>query len=349
MPENVTFTPSLLETDCLIDVRTPLEYEDDHIPGAANIPLLSNGERVEIGTIYREKGSQEARIRALELTCERFPEIVREISSVASGRPVLVYCWRGGMRSRSVAILLESTGYTVRQLRGGYKAFRKHVTEYFERFTPPAPLFILHGMTGSGKTSFLNSLNQELFNIIDLEGLARHRGSAFGALGFENQPTQKKFETYLWNSFRTAENGRPIILEGESRRIGSVALPGELYEKMGKSVRIWCHASIETRIKQLSLEYGYEKYREEMEDALLRIRKKLGHKHYQEVRRTLDEWNVEALARELVTNYYDKLYYRNRDWTADFELSLDEPEKARESLAAFIRNFRMDSILNSAP
>src|SRR6185369_5712911 len=139
MPDKIPFSPPLLDSHCVVDCRTPLEFAEDHLPGAINVPILTNEERVEIGTIHKQIGPQQARMRALELTCGRFASMVQAITSQAAGRPVLVYCWRGGLRSLSMAILLEMTGYPVAQLIGGYKSFRGHVIAYFEAFAPPAP------------------------------------------------------------------------------------------------------------------------------------------------------------------------------------------------------------------
>src|SRR6185369_9140460 len=134
MPDKIPFSPSLLESHCVVDCRTPLEFAEDHLPGAINVPILTDEERVEIGTIHKQEGPQQARLRGLELTCGRFASMVHTITAQAGGRPVLVYCWRGGLRSLSMAILLEMTGYPVVQLQGGYKAFRGQVISFFEAF-----------------------------------------------------------------------------------------------------------------------------------------------------------------------------------------------------------------------
>lgn len=185
MHDKIEFAAQLIDTHCLIDVRTPLEFEEDHLPGAWNVPLLTNEERVEVGTIYKQIGAAEARKRGLELTCARFYSIVDRIFTLSAGRPIVVYCWRGGLRSASVVMLLETCGITARQLFGGYKAFRIHVNDYFERCDFIAPLIVMHGMTGTGKTEFINGLNPAKWATVDLEGIACHRGSAFGALGLK--------------------------------------------------------------------------------------------------------------------------------------------------------------------
>lgn len=335
MPEKIAFHPSLLDSHCVIDVRTPLEFSDDHLPGAFNVPILTNEERVEIGTIHKRQGAQPARIRALELTCNRFAAMTAEAARHADGRPILVYCWRGGLRSLSMAILLESCGYPVKQLRGGYKAFRNLVTAYFDTFTPPAPLVVLHGMTGCGKTTFINGLGCQLWSTIDLEGLASHRGSAFGSLGLDKQPSQKRFDTLLWDAFRNLPTVKPIILEGESRRIGEITLPGCLYDVMAQSCKIWCSASLETRVKRVVDEYAHQEYREAIAAALERIRKKLGGVHYAELKKMLDLWDMPGVTRGLIQHYYDKLYYKHRPWTPDAEISLESFRQGENELHSF--------------
>jgi len=335
MPEKISFTPSLLESHCVIDVRTPLEFAEDHLPGAINVPILNNEERVEVGTIHKQVGPQQARQRGLELTCGRFGSMVAEIACQAAGRPILVYCWRGGLRSLSMAILLEMTGQPVVQLRGGYKAFRGQVISYFEEFRPAAPLIVAHGMTGTGKTTFINGLDRQQWTTIDLEGLACHRGSAFGEVGLYQTLSQKHFETLLWDEFRRAPADRPIVVEGESPRIGKIALPGNLYEVMGASCKIWCSASLETRVKRLAVEYAHEEYRGAMAEALERIKKKLGGQRYAELAGLLAAWDIEGLGRGLIEYYYDKLYYKNRPWTPDVEIDLEDFKEAERLLSRF--------------
>lgn len=336
MPEKIPFTPQLIDSHCLIDVRTPLEFEEDHIPGACNVPLLSNEERVEVGTIYKQVGPNEARRRGLELTCSRFYSMVEQILSLSAGRTVVVYCWRGGLRSHSVAMLVETCGTPAFQLIGGYKAFRAHVVDYFERCSFPSPLIVMHGMTGTGKTTFINGLDKAQWATIDLEGAACHRGSAFGALGLAQNFTQKHFETILWDLFRRLPPGRAIVLEGESQRIGKYSLPGQLYQKMSESCRVWCHASLETRINRLTEEYAHLEYQADMLAALERIRKKLNGARYAELRSSIEGWDVEGIARLLIEEYYDKMYYKHRPWTPDLELEMEDFGRAEAELGKFV-------------
>jgi tRNA 2-selenouridine synthase len=333
VPVAIPFHETLLTSHCLVDVRTPLEFAEDHLPGAVNVPLLSNDERVEIGILYKQAGPHLARVRGLGLTAARFPRMVHEIAAAAGGRPILVYCWRGGLRSKTVASILELTGYQVVQLAGGYKAFRGHVTAFFEPFHPPAPLVVIHGMTGIGKTTFLDLLRARGWTVIDLEGLACHRGSAFGALGLSQEHlTQKSFETLLWDEIRRVPAGRPMMLEGESRRIGKLFLPGNLYEVMRASMKVWCTASMETRVQRLIEEYGKAEYRQGMMDALGRITRKLGGDNHRELLGYLERWELGPFMEVLMDRYYDRLYYKTRDWVEDFMISLEDFAAAADEL-----------------
>lgn len=333
MPRTIPFSPDLLDSHCLIDARTPLEFAEDHLPGAINVPILTDAERVEIGTLYKQQGPQIARVRGLELTCHRFPAIVATISEAAQGRPILVYCWRGGLRSESVAMLVEMTGTPVCKLQGGYQSYRRQVVSFFENLQLPVQLLVLHGMTGSGKTEFLQRLPAERFTVIDLEGLARHRGSAFGALGLGQQPSQKRFDSLLWNAFRQAPLDRPIVVEGESKRIGQITLPGNLYEVMAASTKIWCQVSVATRVKRLAAEYAHDAYRGPMAEALERIKKKLGGPAFAELQEKLAAWDVEGVAQGLIEHYYDKLYYRVRKWEPQATICLEDYDAAATALA----------------
>ena len=335
MPEKIPFTPQLIDSHCFIDVRTPLEFAEDHIPGAHNVPLLSNEERAEDGTIYKQIGPAEARRRGLELSCPRFYSMVDQILALAAGRPIVIYCWRGGLRSLSVAMLVEMCGTPAGQLVGGYKTFRAHVIDYFDRCDFPSRLIVMHGMTGTGKTTFINGLDPSRWAPIDLEGIACHRGSAFGALGLEQSVTQKHFETTLWDEFRRLPADRAIVLEGESQRIGKYSLPGNLYQTMAAGCKVWCHAALETRVERLTAEYARPEYREAMLDALERIKKKLAGVRYAELKSMIEGWDVAGVARGLMEEYYDKMYYKNRPWTPDLDLELEDFRQAEKELGKF--------------
>jgi tRNA 2-selenouridine synthase len=195
-------------------------------------------------------------------------------------------------------------------------------------------------MTGTGKTTFINGLDRQRWTTIDLEGLACHRGSAFGEVGLDQGLSQKRFETLLWDDFRRAPADRPIVLEGESPRIGRIALPGNLYEVMSASCKVWCHASLDTRVRRLSVEYAHEEYRQPMAAALERIKKKLGGQRYAELAGLLSDWDIEGLGRGLIEQYYDKLYYKHRPWTPDLEIDLEDYNVAERLMSEFWKSRR---------
>ena len=336
MSATAVFSEALIDSHFLVDVRTPLEFEEDHIPGAVNVPLLDNDERVEIGILYKQQGPHQARLRGLEMTAARFPAMVKTIAEMAGSRPILVYCWRGGLRSKTVTSILDLSGFHAVQLQGGYKSYRAHVSDYFDQFCPSGRMVVLHGLTGSGKTAFLLTVKTNRYTVIDLEGLARHRGSAFGALGLSQTLSQKHFESILWNELRKSPPGRPILLEGESRRIGRISLPGNFYEVMSDSCKIWCETTMETRIDRLISEYGKKEYRDEMAAALVRIKKKLGGEKYSEIAGYLESWDLRPFMKGLLDNYYDKVYYKTRDWKEDRILSLESYEEALRELDQFL-------------
>jgi len=337
LPETVPFLPDLLDSHCIIDARTPLEFAEDHLPGAHNVPLLTNEQRVEIGTLYKQQGPHVARIRGMELTAPRFPAIMHEIAAHAAGRPILVYCWRGGLRSKTVATIMDLTGFPVKQLIGGYKTYRNCVKSTFEDFTPPGPLVVLHGMTGIGKTTLLAMLAERGEAVIDLEGLARHRGSAFGSLGLsQDELTQKHFETLVWETFRNLPAGQPVYIEGESRRIGKMTLPGNLYDVMQESIKVWCTASLETRVERLTAEYGLKVYERGLTEALEKIRKRLGGEKYAEIAGYLERWEMAPFMTELIVSYYDRLYYKVREWQEDLTLCLEDFSAATDRLVTEI-------------
>ena len=333
MSRPVTFDPALLDTHCIIDARTPAEFAEDHLPGAVNLPILSDADRVLVGTCYKQEGPTPARELGLQLTCHRVFPLVQSAKQVAHGRPILVYCWRGGLRSESLTMLLTMASLPAVKLQGGYKAYRQNVCRYFEALPLPAPLLVLHGMTGSGKTELLTRLDTKRFSVIDLEGLARHRGSAFGALGLQEQPSQKQFESLLWNAFRCCSPDRAIVLEGESRRIGRVSLPGHLHERMAMETKIWCTVSVQTRVQRLANEYALKEYQQPMLEALERIKPKLEHETFTLLHDDILAWRPEAIARQLIERYYDRLYYRVRRWEPEATICLEDYALAEKKIA----------------
>ncbi len=295
----------------ILDVRSPGEYEHGHIPGAASVPLFSNEERAQVGTCYKQQGRDDAIELGLELVGTKLATFVRQAKALVSEsqwnqhltQPVRVHCWRGGMRSGSMAWLLETAGLSVVTLDGGYKAFRRWVKTTLSH---PKPIISLGGMTGTGKTQLLYALQKQGEQILDLEGLANHRGSSFGNLGLPAQPSTEHFENTVAMQWAALDASRPVWIEAESSRIGTCRIPEELFQPMMHAPVIQVERSRCERIAHLVEEYGAVE-REELISATERIRKKLGGLRTQEAIALIQQ-NHLAAAADIILDYYDKTY-----------------------------------------
>lgn len=307
---------SSLRSSIIIDVRSPAEYEHAHIPAALNLPLFDNEERAMIGTTYK-KQSREAAIKAgLPLFGNKMLSMIETVETWIAAtqkdnnltKPTLfVHCWRGGMRSAAVAWLLDLYGYKVIQLTGGYKAYRNWV---LEQFTIPYSLKVLGGYTGSGKTEILQALQEKNYAVIDLEGIAHHKGSAFGAFGQLPQPSQEMFENILAKKlFEVNKNNKPIWIEDESQRIGTVLIPTPLFHLMRNSTCYFMKIPFEQRLAFI-LE-GYGKFdAQSLIEATERIQKRLGGLETKNAVAHIMQGELKE-AFSILLKYYDKWYEKN--------------------------------------
>jgi len=287
----------------VIDVRTPAEFEHGHIPGAINIPLFTNEDRVIIGTLYKQQGKQEAMLKGMELAGPRFAEYIRMAQDIVVSDTLLVHCWRGGMRSAGMAWLFEWYGFKVYTLQKGYKAFR---TIVLETFTKPFKLTILGGRTGSGKTLILHELGKRNENILDLEKIACHKGSAFGTLGENNQPSQEMFENEFAVRLLKLQNDKPIWVEDESQNIGKRIIPNSFWAQMRQAPVFYVDLPLQKRVEYLKEEYG--KFREdELIISVEKIRKRLGYQHAKAAVEAIKSGDFKK-ACEISLVYYDKSY-----------------------------------------
>jgi tRNA 2-selenouridine synthase len=289
----------------LLDVRSPGEFQHGHWPAAHNLPLFSDEERAEVGTLYKRSSPDEALLRGLELVGPKMRMLIEESRLIAEGKEISLHCWRGGQRSQSVAWLLEKGGAKVQVIEGGYKALRAYGREQLQEM--PLDLLILGGPTGSGKTKILQAMAAKGSHFIDLEGLAHHKGSSFGALGEVPQPTVEQFENDLFAAFlRSDTAGQPLWLENESRSIGRVYIPEELWRRMLTSPVIRLEMPMDWRIEQLVADYALFP-KEDLKGAFTRISKRLGGQHVQAAHRAIDQGNF-ADAAVIALHYYDKAY-----------------------------------------
>jgi tRNA 2-selenouridine synthase len=309
---------SMMEQYPILDVRSPSEYAHAHMKNAYSLPLFTDEERKVVGTAYKQQGKQPAIKIGLNYFGVKMALMVNEVeallasSSDPTNKVVLVHCWRGGMRSAGVAWLLDLYGYTVYTLAGGYKAYRNWV---LDQFTLEYSFRVVGGYTGSGKTETLHALQALDQPIIDLEGLAHHKGSAFGNLGQPVQPSQEQFENLLAQSlYKMSEQHAYIWVEDESRRIGLVNIPAILFDQIRKSKLYFLDIPFTQRLQFILKGYGkFEK--DKLMSAILRIKKRLGGLETKTAINFLIEDDVESSFTVLL-NYYDKLYLKgahNRD------------------------------------
>ncbi|MEN9629425.1 MAG: hypothetical protein RJA10_2652 [Pseudomonadota bacterium] len=317
LPQQVAVAAALASPppyDTLIDARSPAEFAEDHLPGAVNWPVLSDDERATVGTLFVQTSPLEARKLGAALVSRNIANLVdaHVRDKPREWRP-LVYCWRGGQRSGSLALVLSQIGFRTGQLQGGYKAFRARVRDDLARHPSQFRFLVLCGRTGSGKTRLLQALREAGAQVLDLEGLAHHRGSILGGVAGLPQPTQKRFDTRVWQALAGFSPAQPVYVESESARIGNLRVPESLLQAMhaqGNVVRI--HSSDEARTAML-----LEDYHLSMQDPepLCRL-----FEHLTELqgRERVSRW--QSLARggqwaeligELMALHYDPLYERS--------------------------------------
>ncbi|MFI3330319.1 MAG: tRNA 2-selenouridine(34) synthase MnmH [Rikenellaceae bacterium] len=316
----------------ILDVRTPAEFEKGHIPGAQNLPLFTNEERVVVGTTYIQIGKEEAIEKGLEFVGPRLAQMVKDAKVLREGKTIYLYCWRGGMRSGSVAWLLSTAGLKVKLLKGGYKAFRSD----FERIlTLDWDFRMLGGSTGCGKTDILKKLVKKSEQVVDIEGIANHRGSAFGSFGMGVQPSTEHFINLLHMQFRELDNNKIVWLESESMLIGHVFLPQALYKIMTSSPQIEIKMSMEQRLDRLMVDYG--NFSPEMLiSAFTKIRKRLGFDQVKIAIDFIEEGNIREAAR-VALKYYDKAYAQSsaksqRPWRKSYTVDNDNFDKSIEEI-----------------
>ncbi len=327
----------LAKTTPVVDVRSPSEFLQGHIPGAVNIPLFDDRERAEVGTLYTQTGRNHAIIRGLDIVLPKTGKLTASIKKLHTGNSVLFYCWRGGMRSSNMAILFEKTGSQAHVLSGGYKAYRKEIRKQLDL---EARIVVLGGFTGSGKTEILQSLAKQGEQVIDLEDLASHKGSAFGGIGLPDQPTNEQFESNLYDQWRKLDRSRIIWVEDESRMIGKVTLPEPVIRKIQQQPLIILEVDKEIRVQRLVQEYaGIDD--ELLREAVKKIEKRLGILSAREALRSIREKNYATVA-ENVLSYYDKAYSYSIERRAGqlryhFPVQEFDPETIAIGLIKFVR------------
>ncbi len=326
----------LTDTLPLVDVRSPAEFAQGHIPGAVNIPLFNNDERAIVGIGYKKGGKDHAVQLGLEIVGPKLAGFVKQAKKLTPKKEILIHCWRGGMRSGSMAWLFETAGMKAFTLEGGYKAYRHYIREHFSR---PVEMIVLGGFTGSGKTDILKILEKQGEQFLDIESIAHHKGSVFGPLGQEPQPTNEQFENNLADAWLKFDFKKRIWIEDESRQLGKCVLPDPLFLQLRKAPLIKIIIPKPEREKRLVKEYGGFK-KGELKEQLLKIRERLGGQYLKEALKALENGDLQTVA-GLALRYYDKAYTHGSSQRLQenvFELTVgkDNPVENARKIVEFV-------------
>ncbi|MFC4776895.1 tRNA 2-selenouridine(34) synthase MnmH [Paenibacillus sp. GCM10023252] len=320
----------------LIDVRSEAEYEDATIPGSVNIPIFNNEERALIGTIYKQESVEAAKDRGLEVVSAKLPAFMRAIGQTEKSRKA-VFCWRGGMRSKTTATLASLLDYRMFRLVGGYRAYRKWVVERLEGYDKLQPCYVINGYTGTGKTELLNRLEALGYPVLNLERMAAHRGSIFGHVGLTPR-NQKSFESELLHALVRLERAPYLIIEAESKRVGKAVLPEFLVAAKEQGRTINLEMPIEERVANILADYRPEEHKEPCMDAFKRIEKRIHTPVAAEIKQALQQDRFDVAVRLLLLNYYDERYQHASDQYGSEPITVKAAgvEEALEQLLALL-------------
>jgi tRNA 2-selenouridine synthase len=315
-----------LDKAIAVDVRSPIEFAEGSIPGAINLPLFTDEERAEIGTIYKQVGQDAAKWKAMENVSPKIPSIMTGIKNlIDNGYVPVINCWRGGMRSKSVCTFMEYSGLSSLRLTGGYKAYRQYTLNKISEALPEKAI-VIHGKTGVGKTEVLHQLKAKGYPVLDLEGIAGHRGSIFGAIGLGEGHNQKTFDALLFSELTQIKDYPYFLMEAESKRIGRIVQPQELLEKKENGHHLYLDASINRRVELIVGEYvqPYSTeswFKEKVQNGLNMIGKRMKNPHMQnEMNLSFLEEDWFSLIKILLEDYYDPRYdFKRSEYVESFE------------------------------
>jgi tRNA 2-selenouridine synthase len=300
----------LQDFDAVIDARSEAEYAEDHLPGAINWPSLDNAQRHEVGTLYKQVSPFDARKRGAALVAANIARhIEREVMDKPKGWKPLVYCWRGGQRSGSLSLVLGQIGFGVQIIEGGYKAFRAALLAELPALAQRLQYRVICGPTGSGKTRLLQALEAAGAQVLDLEALASHRSSVLGLIPGQPQPTQKRFDTLVWEKLRSFDAALPVYVESESKKVGNVAVPEALITAMRASPCLRLELSEDERVKLLLEDYAFfSEDRDFFCDRLAALKEIRGRDVVEGWQQKVRAGDVESVVRELLVKHYDPGY-----------------------------------------
>jgi len=338
MFEDITINEAARLSNTLwVDLRSENEYAEDTIPGSVNLPVLNNEERALVGASYHHDGPDASRRLALQLAAPKLPAKIRELDSLAGEKNLVVFCWRGGERSRFMASVLDTMGYRVYRVIGGYKSYRRYVNEFLEQEELTQRAVVLHGLTGVGKTEVLLQLGRKGLPVLDLEGLARHRGSVFGKIGLPPSPSQKSFESSIILFLTSIGDKGVFIVECESRRVGNLLVPPPMMNAIRNGIRVLLYAPLAERVRRIREIYtsGPGDNVKQLQEATSSLVKRIGRVKVEELNRMLEERNFDPVFSFLLKYYYDPLYKYPEGPSPDYSICVDTTDIERASEIVF--------------
>jgi tRNA 2-selenouridine synthase len=340
LEKRITIEQFLADNDTeyiVLDARTPAEYAQGHIVGALNLPLFTDEERVVVGTAYKKQSPEKALLKGLDFVGKKMSVYIKRAQKMSRSKKVTLYCWRGGKRSGSLAWLLDLAGFEVQVIEGGYKKYRNAALSFFEN--QPMNFVVIGGKTGSGKTKILHQLQLQGAQILDLEGLANHKGSSFGALGELPQPSSEHYEACIFEALRHLDFTEPIYIENESRMVGTCAVPLAIWDKYRSSKLISVEIPHQDRLENLVVDYAqYDA--ESLVAAFQRIEKKLGGMNFQKAVKAIEDKKFDVAA-DFALGFYDKTYtfgLENNKFSSTTKMVFDHANF--DKIATEILNFK---------
>lgn len=322
----------------LIDVRSPQEFAESAIPGSINIPVFDNEERAAVGTLYKQVGPEAAKEKGLAIFSAKLPRFIAAFQSIKTEK--VVYCWRGGMRSKTAATVLDLMGKQVFRLAGGIRSYRRWVVSTLEELDFSPRMYVLNGYTGSGKTILLNRLKEQGYPVLDLEGMANHRGSIFGQIGLKPN-NQKAFDSLLVQKMLHYKQAPFILLEGESKRIGRASLPAFLYDKKEAGMQIIVNLPIEQRIENILNDYNPIAHKEQVMEAFQKIKRRIHTPIAKQISDDLEQENFKSAIALLLEYYYDPRYdHAIKHYPDDQQITVhaNNLEEALDAVTDFIQS-----------
>lgn len=295
-----------------VDVRSPQEFAEFHIPGAINIPVFTNDERVQVGTLYKQKGKSfaiECGLKIFSKKLKTFYQQLKSIHDINPTNPIIIYCWRGGLRSKTVVSLLGSLGLPLIQLEGGIRSYRYKIIDFLNRenLLQDKTFIVIEGFTGTRKTDILECLVEDNYPVLNLEKMANHRGSVFGDIG-RTPNSQKQFEALLYEKLSKMKHTNYLIIEAESKRIGRVVLPDCILKGKLRGIRIHIDTPLSQRVETIKNMYDIKNHHDKIVEGFMVLKKRLPHQIFTTIMEAIERKNYDDAISQILIHYYDPKY-----------------------------------------